>query len=305
MRTHLVCFADELFRHAKQRLIASAHRHGVDQIHEFSTADLRQTDFYTENKPTLDMPRGAGYWLWKPYYILRVLKEVKSGEFVWYMDCGAELVGPVDELAGVCSSAGGVLLFRNHGRPNKYWTKRDCFVLMGCDSEKYYEADQVNAAFSGFIAGPAAIQFVEEWLRHCTDPRKLTDMANECCKPELPDYLLHQGDQPICSLLASLQNRYLYRDPSQTGNHRKLPSLRVADEHLEMPYTTESCGRSPYPTLVNHHRNGARGRLRWVRPLPGSRQSFGSRSRNSGRIRTLYRRIWVARFSGTARFWPK
>ena len=225
MKTHLVCFADERFRHAQQRLIASARRHGVYQIHEFSTADLWQTGFYAEHKTTLNMSRGAGYWLWKPYYILRVLKEVKTGDFVWYMDSGAELVGSVGELADVCSSAGGVLLFRHHGRQNKYWTKRDCFLLMGCDSEKYYEADQVNAAFSGFIAGQGAIQFVEEWLGHCTDPRKLTDMANVCCKPDLPEYLEHRHDQSICSLLASLQDRYLYRDPSQTGNHRKLPSL--------------------------------------------------------------------------------
>ena len=233
MMIHLVCFADERFRHAQQRPIASALRHGVGQIHAFSTADLRQTDFYAKHKPTLDMSRGAGYWLWKPYYILRVLNEVKTGDFVWYMDSGTELLGPVGQLADVCSSAGGVLLFRNHGRPNKYWTKRDCFVLMGCDSEKYYEADQVNAAFSGFIAGPAATHFVEEWLWHCTDPRKLTDMANECCKPELPDYLAHRDDQPICSLLASLQDRYLYRDPSQFGNHRKLPSLRVSTSTLK------------------------------------------------------------------------
>jgi hypothetical protein len=255
MKTHLVCFADERFRNAQQRLVASAIRHGVDHIHATSMVDLRKSDFYAENRATLEMSRGAGYWLWKPYFILRVLNEVKAGDFVLYMDSAAELTGPVGPLADVCSSAGGVLLFRHHTWQNKFWTKRDCFVLMGCDREKYYEADQVNAAFSGYIAGPAAICFVEEWLLHCKQPRKLTDIPSECAEPELPEFLEHRHDQSICSLLAGLTDRYLYRDPSQTGNHRKPPSARVANEQLEMPYSAESCDRSPYPTLINHHRN--------------------------------------------------
>ena len=254
MTTHLVCFATERYRHAQKRLITSALRNGVDRIHAFSRFDLRQTDFYVEHKATLDMTRGAGYWLWKPYYTLRVLSEARTGDFVLYMDTASELIGPVGELASVCSSAGGVLLFRNHRWQNKYWTKRDCFALMGCDEERYHEADQINAAFAGFVAGPAACQFVEEWLRHCTDPRKLTDIASECREPELPDFLEHRHDQSICSLLALSQGLELYRDPSQAGNHRKPPALRVANEHLEMPYTIESCDRSPYPTLIDHYR---------------------------------------------------
>ncbi|HET6573942.1 MAG TPA: hypothetical protein VFG68_10100 [Fimbriiglobus sp.] len=254
MTTHLVCYADEKFRHAQARLVKSASGKGIDTVHALGPADLRATEFYAKHKPILDQPRGGGYWLWKPYFIRETLRQAAEGDFVLYVDSGAEIVAPVGPLADACRAAGGVLLFANHGRPNRYWTKRDCYVLMGCDTEACHDADQVNAAFSGYIVGPQAVELVEEWLAHCTDPRKLTDRPSECGLPELPDFITHLHDQTILSLLAHLRGLALYRDPTQIGNHMKPPALRVPGEYLDLPYSVAPCDRSPYPTVFNHHR---------------------------------------------------
>jgi hypothetical protein len=255
---HLVCYANERFRFAQQRLVKSAGRNGVDVVHAFGPADIRGTDFYARHKHILDQPRGGGYWLWKPYFIRKVLNEVAPGDFVLYVDSGAEIISPVNPLIDVCRAAGNVLIFRYHGHANRYWTKRDCYVLMGCDTESCYDTEHATAGFSAYIAGHDAKRFTEEWLTHCADARKLTDAPNEAGLPNLPEFLEHRHDQAILSLLAYSWGLYLYRDPTQFGNHMKAPGLRLPNEYLQVPYMNQPCDRSPYPTLFNHHRDVSR-----------------------------------------------
>ena len=77
MRRVLVNYADRRFYQAQQRNCASALRVGG-----FSTcAALRRADldpaFVERNRRTLSARRGAGYWLWKPYVIAKVLGELE------------------------------------------------------------------------------------------------------------------------------------------------------------------------------------------------------------------------------------
>jgi hypothetical protein len=255
MTTHLVCFADERFHRAQLRLIRSTASNGIDVVHAFGPLDLKKTAFYAENRRILDQSRGCGYWLWKPFFIREVLRKANVGDFVVYVDSGAELVAPTSSLVECCREEGGVLLFRNHGHPNRYWTKRDCFVLMGCDREEAYDRDQANAAFICFLAGSDAERFVDAWLAECVDPRKITDQPNEAGLPNLPEFIAHQGDQPILSLLAFKQGRFLFRDPSQGGNHLKPVEFQTPGESLASPRSPEPYPRSPYPTVFNHHRD--------------------------------------------------
>jgi len=250
---HLACYANEHFRQAQMRLSHSALLHGVDKVCEYGPKDLEGTDFWIRHKDILVQSKGAGYYLWKPWVILQVLQQTAPGDFVLYVDSGAEIVADVRPLMDVAKSASGILLFGNHGRPNRFWNKRDCYVLMDCDTIKCHEAEQVNAAFLGFIAGPLAEGFVKEWLSHCTDPRKLTDMPSQCGQPELPGFIENRYDQSVLSLLAFKKGMHRYRDPSQYGNHLKLIHLRVPGEYLQLPYAAPRTD-SPYGTLFNHHR---------------------------------------------------
>lgn len=282
-KAHLVSYADARFRHAQTRLVSTCSQFGINQIHAFGPEQLRQTPFYSQHRDILDQPRGGGYWLWKPYYIREVMRQARPGDAVLYIDSGAELIGSVGPLVETCRQADGLLLFRNHGRPNRYWVKRDCYVRMQCDTPACHDADQVNAAFLVMIAGSAAAEeFLERWLELCTDAQLITDLPSKCGLPELPDYVTHLHDQAILSLVAFERGTPLYRDPSQFGNHRKLPELRVPGEHLELPYTSESCTRSHYPTLINHHRTSA--------PPPDVVRKFVGRLKIYGR--TLVPKKW-------------
>ena len=80
MNWHLISYADETFA-KQQRFLHQMHKEEFVH-HPFTREDLVQTNFYQENKKILDQKTGAGYWLWKPYYILEVLKSAEENDFV-------------------------------------------------------------------------------------------------------------------------------------------------------------------------------------------------------------------------------
>ena len=56
-----------------------------------------------------------------------------------------------------------IVLFQNHGLQNQSWTKRDCFILMGCDNDNFYYKDQINAALQLYKNNSNSIKFLNEF----------------------------------------------------------------------------------------------------------------------------------------------
>ena len=261
-RVHLVSFATPDFEPSLAELGASARRFGVAEVHEWGPERLRRTAFYGAHQDVLDRPRGAGYWLWKPYILQSLLDDVGDGEVVLYADAAISVLRPLTPLAELCRERGGILVFRGHydgvgGRLNvcRVWTKRDAFVLTGTDTEAFHDAPMLDAAFLALTRTGRARRFVDEWLRWCTLPGALTDEPNACGRANLRGFVEHRHDQSILSLLAARHGLEVFRAPSQFGNHVKAGALREAGEWLRQPYDDAgACLNSPYPTLLFHHR---------------------------------------------------
>jgi hypothetical protein len=64
-----------------------------------------------------------------------------------------------------------VFLLPGRGSPPVYrasaYTKRDTFVLMNMDTDKYYQAPQVQSAFHLWVKTPENIRFLELWVSDC------------------------------------------------------------------------------------------------------------------------------------------
>jgi hypothetical protein len=148
------------------------------------------------------------------------------------------------------------MLFRTHKHLNKTWTKRDCFVLMGCDSAEYWEAEQLMGGFSIFMKNEKNIKFLQEWLHYCCNKFIITDTPNTCGLENLPEFVDHRHDQSVLSILGVKHNIEIYRDPSQWGNSFKIESYRKSIEITHDPNVNSSCpyANSPYGTLLNIHR---------------------------------------------------
>jgi hypothetical protein len=239
MKKYLVNYANAEFYSDQKRFSKAALKQGIDEVFSYKDLDIRKTAFYKKNKETLDIPKGGGLWLWKPYVIFEAMKKIKEGDLLIYADSAAKMINRPEDMASLCKEQGGILLFTNT-LTNKIWTKRDCFVWMNCDSERYWNAKQAMGGFQVYIKNKKSMKFVREFLRFCQIPRILEDQLagwpNKCGLPDLQGFRAGRNDQSVLSTLAVKYRLKLFRDPSQNGNHLKILEFREKGEWLNYPY---------------------------------------------------------------------
>jgi len=209
MNWHLISYADETFA-KQQRFLHQMHKEEFVH-HPFTREDLVQTNFYQENKKILDQKTGAGYWLWKPYYILEVLKSAEENDFVIYADCGdmfsKGLIGYVESIL----EDQDISLLLTTSLKNRFVTKRDCFIRMGCDDTAYHESNHLEAGFQIWRVCDKSIKAIEEYLECCKDEISINNDPSTLGE-ELPGFLEHRNDQSILTNLA-IKNGYTVGGP--------------------------------------------------------------------------------------------
>ncbi len=205
-----VTLANEKYKRQQDRLVSIAGQSKkVRKIKPWSFEDLKQTNFYQENKHILDQPRGCGYWLWKPYIILEQLNQPDPPDVVFYIDCGDIFNPEVFNYAEHAFQTNNCCLLLNGSYAMRFWTKRDCFVLMGCDSEKYWNQTMIEAGAEFWKNDGQAKTVLNEWLTCCKDERLLTDIDNTCGLPNLDNFQDHRHDQCILTNLAIKHSLYI------------------------------------------------------------------------------------------------
>lgn len=206
----LITYATADFMEKATRLIASCPP-GIYRSLVFGPSHL-SSSFYFANKEILDQKRGAGYWIWKPYIIMTALSEMNDGDILFYMDAGDGFIMP--EATGIRDGILEIMKDKDialttGGFPNKDWCKRDCFVLMGCDTPEYHDHIQLEAGLCLFRKSQRAFDFLAEWMRYCCDKRIVTDDPNTCGLDNFPSFKEHRWDQAILCNLAIKQKVHI------------------------------------------------------------------------------------------------
>jgi len=253
MKKYLLNYATPEFIYSQKLLSESAKKNGIDGCFSYQKEDLLRTSFYKKHKNILDEPKGAGYWLWKPYYILEILKQIDFGDVLFYADSGIEIVGNIDVLAEIAKEK-DILLFVDGGLHKNYeYIKPSCFRYMDCDNGFYKNSYQLMASFQVYKKTEKSLRFVKEWLDWCSI-KKVIDDSDEI-GDYTKGYIAHRHDQSILSLLALKKKIKIFRDPTQWGNELKKPRFRITNEFLARgKYISGMFVNSNYPTLLNHHR---------------------------------------------------
>lgn len=238
-----ITYANEKYAKAAKLNVKTAKRTGkVDMALVYSPKDIEES-FKKNHETILGYEKGNGYWLWKPYFIKRTLESMNEGEILIYTDStiiykeeAKKLVNAMEE-----SHVDKMVFLLGKEYVDANYTKRDTFILMESDEEKYYATPQVNAAMIVFRKNEANMEFCAEWLKYASDERILTDIPNTCGKENYPGFLVHRHDQSVLSLLAKRHDSVFFVDPSQWGGG-------------ESDYSIEIKERSNYPCIFNHHR---------------------------------------------------
>jgi hypothetical protein len=226
MATVFINYADKEFLRAQMLGVTAAREiGGFDRAFPMGRRNL-DAQFAARNQAILNEPRGAGYWLWKPYIVQLALNEATADDDVlFYADAGCHFVANAAPVIALCREQPAdkaMLLFTlEPHHTNRIWTKRDCFHYMGLDAAPYADATQTAGTFLVCRKTDAARAFVAEWLAYAEDRRILTDAPNECGLPDYPEFQAHRHDQSILSLLAVKHGIATVPDISQWGNGRR------------------------------------------------------------------------------------
>ena len=271
MRVYLISYATKEFRKSQEKLVESAIKYGIDKknIRAFNLTDLKSTKFYTKYSNIFANPRGAGYWLWKPFYIYKTLKDptISEGDIIIYCDAGSVFINDPLPLIKLCNDKEDILLFKTD-ELNVKWNKPSCLSKMFKNplADKILKAKQLAATFQVYKKTSKSLEFVKGWLTYCCKPGLIEDYVKE---NEIgikdPRFVEHRHDQAILTNLSIREGIKPYRDPSQGGNHLKHRRWRKKNEWLQMPYkyvnSWEDYVNSDYPTIINHLRNAGGFRL--------------------------------------------
>lgn len=237
-------YADKKFRRAQKLNSKTARQWGADRVIEYTAEDI-DAAFRAANKEILDSPRGGGYYLWKPYVFYRAYQELHDGDYLIYTDAGSVYVDEIQKLIDCMEKEQvSLMLFslQNEMLERKY-TKRDAFILTGCDEEKYADTPQSIGGYMVCKRSKEAEDFFREVLSYAQDIRIISDRPNTMGKENYPDFVDHRHDQSVISLISKKREIIKFRDPSQYGMINRYP--REVEE------------RSAYPQIIDSHRLNA------------------------------------------------
>lgn len=229
---YFVNYAHKNYYNSQLIALESAKKFGFKTIKcGFEDLDF---DFVERNKHILNQNRGVGYWLWKPYIILKTLMSINENDYLVYMDSGANLTKDVDDLLDIIDYK-GILSFKLKNCPNYNWIKGDCFFAINSidDIYKFKDEEQILASFIFLKKTMFSVNFIKKWLYYAQQENVITDVPNLCVE-NCKEFIDHRHDQSIFSLLCYNYNVINIPDISQFGKLHEL-----SDNHIR----------------VHHHRN--------------------------------------------------
>lgn len=172
--------------------------------------------FQKKNKEILLRKRGNGYWLWKPYFILKTLRnKLNKGDYLIYTDAGILYLDRVEKIIKfMISKNEDIWSIRTRFLEKKY-SKRDAFILLDADSSIYADTFQYMAGIQIYKKTKFSEIFLEKLLNYSTDKRIITDDPNTQGLRNYDGFIDNRHDQTVLSILTK-KLRFSHLDKNKT-----------------------------------------------------------------------------------------
>lgn len=227
MRRIYITFSGAPYEAQTERTVRDAKQFGADEVWVYDDVWLKAQPYYELNKWLFDKAvHGFGHCCWKPFVIrdacirAEMCAEYEGLDFddfvVLYVDADTY---PIADLTPVFNHAAntGAMLFESQGNLNTRFTRRDCFIAMGCDREKYWGAQHACGRFAAFRVGDYLNeQLLMEWLTYSLNRRCQFWGPSEYAK-DFPDFHRHSTEQSVLTILAEKYGIRLHREACQFG----------------------------------------------------------------------------------------
>ncbi len=148
----------------------------------------------------------CGYFMWKPIIISDALNLYDKN----ILYCDSNLIfknfSGFEKIFNETMERDGIFLIKHKPHINKDWTKRDTFIYMDTDEERYWNAHQVWSVCMGFSNNNLCLDLLTDYLIYCSNPNLVTELPNVLGKDNLPGFREHRWEQSVMSILAEKYN---------------------------------------------------------------------------------------------------
>lgn len=207
------------------------------EIIVYTEDDLKtlQNEWWLKNQKFIqNNKRGFGYWIWKPFLILKNLQQLDDDDILIYCDSGCELnhlgLSRLKDYIDITKENGNLKFNLENKHLEKIWCKQD---LLNYIKIKFNLSDQKMLEI---INTPQIMATVQFYKKSVLNMKMLNDYCDICQIYNLIDdspsllkndktFIEHRHDQAVHSLLSKIYNNYTIEDetwPLNMANNKKL-----------------------------------------------------------------------------------
>lgn len=201
-KKYYITFGNQNFQKQLDRLKQEATDSGWFDGVIIETPDTTQC-FHNQHRGFITAnSRGHGYWIWKPYIILRQLREMQEGDYLFYTDAGASILehrrSKFNEYIQLMQDSDTpIITFAIHDYYERELQKPVSLRKFGLeDDQEFLNSGQVEGGIVMCRKTPFVMKFMEEWLDHLLENDY--ELAHDFdCTPAIG----YRHDQSILSIL--------------------------------------------------------------------------------------------------------
>ena len=185
-------------------------------------------EFIEKNK------RGYGYWIWKPYLIMKTLEVMQNNDILFYIDSGCEIADysqeSIELLKKIIENCNTYnILYTQTSHDEKSYTKMDVFAHLNLINEDIMNSIENQATVIIIKKTKLTVEFIKEWYNSSCNYNLINDEPS--ILQNHPTFIENRHDQSIFSLLLKTD---------------KYKQLNTANNILN----------EPYPILLSRKRSG-------------------------------------------------
>lgn len=216
---HLITYGNHNYTGSKQLLYDEANATGwFDTITLYGPEDL-DDEFREKYKDILQLSRGGGYWIWKPYIIKKHLNQINDNDILIFLDAGFcinsygkqrfnEYIEMLNQSNEGCISfqMNNILLLE------KYWTIKEIFQYFNIEEDgEIANTGQIISGLEIIKKNPNSINLINLWCKAVEDnPLLFTDYYNETQPHSY--FKENRHDQSVFSIIRKMHNPILIND---------------------------------------------------------------------------------------------
>lgn len=245
----LVNYANDTYKMAQRVNSWSGKYIGhFDEVLSFGPKDI-DAEFANANKNILSYQRGNGLWLWKPYFVNRVIEDSKDGDYIFYLDSGAFFIRDVRLLLPYVTQEEPMFV-TDIPLMECNWTKPSCIDFF--HAEQFRLTNQIQGGIVFLMVNDFTRVFFREYLEMCQTNQLIVPEGlgkGDAIDRRYGDqFVAHREDQSIFSIMCKLRGIKAHRDITQRG---RIPKSFFNPNYM---YQEPEHPDDHYPTIAFLHK---------------------------------------------------